>query len=60
MTAKIEDGKLIHTNDRARDTALHFALRASSSYDRNKACERQLERKRATIEAEIERLRREY
>ncbi|HET9532311.1 MAG TPA: hypothetical protein VFQ92_18275 [Blastocatellia bacterium] len=60
MTARTEDGKPVHTNDKARDIALHFALRSDSSYCQDLATVRILEHKRASLEAEIERLRREY
>jgi hypothetical protein len=60
MTARTEDGKLIHTNDKARGIAFHFILRADSSSCLDCALIRQLEHKRAIIEAESERLRREY
>ena len=60
ITARTEDGKPVHTNDKARDIALHFALRSDSSYCQDCATVRILEHKRATLEAEIERLRREY
>ena len=60
LTARTEDGKLIHSNDRARDIAVHFALRSDSSYCQDRSTERILERKKATLEAECERLRREY
>jgi hypothetical protein len=60
LNARGEDGKALYGNDRARDIALHFALRADSSYSQDRATERILEHKRAAIEAEVERLRREY
>ena len=60
IAARTEDGKLIHSNDRARDIAVHFVLRADSSYNQDRASERILERKKAGIETELERLRREY
>jgi hypothetical protein len=40
--------------------AVFFALRSDSSYCQDRATERILEHKKATLEAEIERLRREY
>jgi hypothetical protein len=49
-----------HPNDKARDIALHRSLRCNEAYQRDRATERILEHKRATIEAEVERLRREY
>jgi len=60
MAAKGENDKPLHSNDKARDIAVFFALRADSSYCQDKAIERILERKKATLEAEIDRLRREY
>jgi hypothetical protein len=56
----VEDGKLSHTNDKACELAHFFALLADSSYCQDKATERILEQKKATLEAELERLRREY
>jgi hypothetical protein len=47
-------------NDKARDIAVFFALRADSSYNQDRATEGILEHKKATLEAELERLRREY
>jgi hypothetical protein len=60
IAAKGENDKPLYTNDRARDIAVYFALRADSSYNQDKATERILERKKATLEAEIDKLRREY
>jgi hypothetical protein len=60
MAAKGENDKPLHSNDRARDIAVFFALRADPSYCQDKATERILEHKKATLDAEIERLRREY
>lgn len=60
ISARTEDGKTLHTNDKARDVAIFFALRADSSYCQDRATERILEHKKATLEAECERLRREY
>ena len=60
MAAKGENDKPLYSNDRARDIAVYFALRADSSYCQDKATERILEHKKATIEAELDRLRREY
>jgi hypothetical protein len=60
IEARSEEGKPLYSNDKARDIALFFALRADSSYCQDKATERILEHKKATLEAECERLRREY
>jgi len=60
MAAKGENDKPLHSNDRARDIAVFFALRADSSYNQDRATERILEHKKAALEAECERLRREY
>ena len=60
MAAKGENDKPLHSNDKARDIAVFFALRSDSSYNQDKSTERILEKKKASIEAEIERLRREY
>jgi hypothetical protein len=60
MAAKGENEKPLHSNDKARDIAVFFALRSDSSYNQDRATERILEHKKATLEAEIERLRREY
>jgi hypothetical protein len=60
MAAKGENDKPLHSNDKARDIAVFFALRADSSYNQDRATERILEHKKATLEAEIERLRREW
>ncbi|HET9531623.1 MAG TPA: hypothetical protein VFQ92_14800 [Blastocatellia bacterium] len=60
IAAKGENDKPLPTNDKARDIAVFFALRSDSSYCQDKATERILEHKKATLEAEIERLRREY
>jgi hypothetical protein len=46
--------------DKARELAHFFALLADSSYCQDKTTERIFERKKATLEAECERLRREY
>jgi hypothetical protein len=58
--ARSEDNKPIHSNDKARDIALHRALRANDAYQRERSSERILEHKKAALEAEVERLRREY
>ena len=42
------------------DIADFFNLRADSSYNQDRATERVLEHKKATLEAELDRLRREY
>jgi hypothetical protein len=42
------------------DIADFFALRADSSYNQDLATERILEHKKAILEAEIERLKRDY
>jgi hypothetical protein len=60
MAAKGENDKPLYSNDKARDIAVFFALRADSSYCQDKATERIIERKKVTLEAEIERLKREY
>jgi hypothetical protein len=60
IAAKGENEKPLHSNDKARDIAVFFALRSDSSYNQDRATERILERKKATLEAECERLRREY
>jgi hypothetical protein len=60
IAAKGENDKPLHSNDKARDIAVFFALRADSSYCQDRATERILEHKKATLEAEIDRLRREY
>jgi hypothetical protein len=60
IAAKGENDKPLHSNDRARDIAVFFALRSDSSYNQDRATERILERKKVTLEAEIERLRRDY
>jgi hypothetical protein len=60
MAAKGGNDKPLYSNDRARDIAVHFALRADSSYNQDLATVRILEHKKATIEWEVERLRREY
>jgi hypothetical protein len=60
MAAKGENDKPLHSNDKARDIAVFFALRSDSAYNQDRATERILERKKAAIEAELERLRREY
>jgi hypothetical protein len=54
------ESELIYDCERARDIAVHLALRSDSSYCQDRATERILERKKATLEAEIEWLRREY
>jgi predicted nucleotide-binding protein (sugar kinase/HSP70/actin superfamily) len=59
--ARTEDGsKPLHTNDKARELAARHALKADESYRRDKATERILERKKIELEAQTERLRREY
>lgn len=60
IAAKGENDKPLYSNDKARDIAVHLALRSDSSYNQDRATERILEHKKATVEAEIERLRREY
>ena len=60
IAAKGENDKPLYSNDKAREIAGFFALRSDSSYNQDRATERILERKRATLETEIERLRREY
>lgn len=60
IAARGEDGKPLHSNDRARDIAFHFALRADSTHSQDRASERILEHKKSVLEAELERLRREY
>jgi len=60
MAAKGENDKPLHSNDKARDIAVFFALRADSAYNQDRTTERILEHKKVTLEAEIERLRREY
>lgn len=59
LNARGEEDKPLYTNDKARDLAVYNSLRANESYQRDKATKRILEHKRATLEAEIERLRRE-
>jgi hypothetical protein len=59
MAAKGENDKPLHSNDKARDIAVFFAMRTDSSYNQDRATERNLQHKKATLEAEIERLRRE-
>jgi hypothetical protein len=58
--ARGEDQKPLYTNDRARERAAHQTLKADDSYQRDKATERILERRKVTMEAQAERLRREY
>lgn len=58
LAATGEDQKPLYSNDRARDIALHRTLKANEAYQRDRATERQLERDRATLEAELDRLRR--
>jgi hypothetical protein len=60
IAAKGENDKPLYSNDKARDIAVYFALRADSSYNQDRATERILEHKKATLETECERLRREY
>ena len=60
LDARGDDNKPLYSNDRARDIALHRSLRADDDYQRDRSTERILEHKKAALEAEIERLRREY
>ena len=60
IAAKGENDKPLHSNDKARDIAVFFALRSDSSYNQDRATERILEHKKTTLEADCERLRREY
>ena len=60
IAARTEDQKPLYSNDKAREMAVHRSLKESESYQRDLATLRTLEHKRASLEAEIERLRREY
>jgi hypothetical protein len=60
LDARGDDNKPLYSNDRARDIALHRALKVNRAYQKDRATERQLERGRATLEAELDRLRRMY
>jgi hypothetical protein len=60
IEARTEDNKPIYSNDKAREIATHRALKADDGYQRDKATERILERKKIELEAQTERLRREY
>ena len=59
LVPKNGEGKPLHSNDKAREVAAHRALKADDGYQRDKATERILERKKLELEASIERLRRE-
>jgi len=58
--ARDQDNKPAHSNDKARDIALHRSLRSNADYQRDRSTAAILEHKKATLEAEVERLRREY
>lgn len=60
LSARGEDQKPLYGNDKAREIAVFFVLRSDSAYNQDRSTERILEHKRATIEAEIDRLRREF
>jgi hypothetical protein len=59
LEAKNGEGKPLYSNDKAREIAAHKTLKASATYQRDKATERILERKKIELEAQVERLRRE-
>jgi hypothetical protein len=60
INAKGSDEKPLCTNDRARELAVHRILKSDHSYQRDRSTLRILEHKRASIEAELDRLRREF
>jgi hypothetical protein len=60
IEARGEDQKPLYTNDKARELAVARTLKNLSTYQQDRARLRTLERKKATLEAECERLRREY
>lgn len=59
IEARGEDNRPLYSNEKAREVAAHRALKADDGYQRDKATERILERKKLEFDAQIERLRRE-
>lgn len=55
-----DTGKLLHTNDKARDLAIRERQRASGVYQGWAAVEREAEIDRARVSARLERLRGEF